>query len=353
MQKFDYIISGAGIAGVTLAHQLIRNNKKVILYDAGVNYSSMVAAGLYNPITGRKMVKTWKADLLFTYLVDFYKEIESTINAPFLNETTIYRPFFSIEEQNDWLGKSSDPAFAKFINQVFTKSQFPGQYKDPYGGIALNYSGWVDIAQYLNHSIRYFKENPLIRVVEDKLEINDLIIEDQEIVTGNVKADKIIFCEGIDLKNNLFFNWLPLQLLKGELLEVELPFKTNKIFNRGIFVLPIEGNRYKVGSTYVHKDISLAVTEEGRQQLEDKLGALIETDYVIIEQKAGLRPTTRDRRPFLGQHPEYKNLFVFNGLGTKGVSIAPYFTNHFIEYLEKGKNLLDEVNIKRFLSLYY
>ncbi|MGK7391320.1 MAG: NAD(P)/FAD-dependent oxidoreductase [Candidatus Cyclobacteriaceae bacterium M2_1C_046] len=353
MQKFDYIISGAGIAGVTLAHQLLKRNKKIILFDAGENYSSRVAAGLYNPITGRKMVKTWKADLLFSYLVDFYKEIEENVNAHFLIETPIYRPFVSIEEQNDWLGKSSDKSFAKLIRKVYTKSQFSGCFNDPFGGIELNYSGWMDISQYLNKSIRSFKENPLIQVVEEKLDINELIIEEHGIVFGNINSDKIIFCEGIDLKSNHFFNWLPLQLLKGEILEIELPFEIKRIFNRGIFVLPIEGKKYRVGSTYVHNDLSMTVTEEGRQQLEDKLLGLVQTDYVITDQKAGLRPTTKDRRPFLGQHPEYKNLFVFNGLGTKGVSLAPYFANHLVEYLEEGKDLIDEVNIKRFLSLYY
>ena len=352
MQKFDYIISGAGIAGVTLTHQLIEEGKSVLLYDARVNYSSRIAAGLFNPITGRKMVKTWNADNLFPYLRRFYESIERITDGKFYNEIPIYRPFFSVEEQNDWLGKSSDPFSNIFIKKVYTKPQFPDGFNDPYGGIELNHSGWLDIPQYLDNSLRYFKINKLVEVIYNPLLLEHLKIDPEGISYQDKKADKIIFCEGIDLKNNVFFNWLPLQLLKGEILEVKLPFKTDKIFNRGVFVLPVDENKYKVGSTYIHNDTSLSLTAEGRKHLEGKLRGLVKTDFTVVGQVAGIRPTTKDRRPFLGQHPEHKNLYVFNGLGTKGVSLAPYFAHHFKEHFIKGKELLDEVNIKRFLSLY-
>lgn len=347
MQNFDYIIAGGGLAGVTLAHQLLRYNKNFILFDEGKNLTSQVAPGLFNPITGRKMVKTWKANEIFPYLIDFYKKTEALVESEFLYEKTIYRPFLSAEEQNDWIGKSSDPAFNKFIKAVKTKSQYDGRFNDPFGGIELNYSGWLNIPQYLKSSFRYFENTGTCKIVRERFELSDLIVEEDEVTYKGVKGHKIIFCEGVELKNNHYFNWLPLQLLKGEILEVELPFESSVIFNRGIFILPVE-KIYKVGATYVHKNVSLSTTDEARQILENKLRGLVQTDYKVVGQRVGIRPTTKDRRPFLGKHPSNNTLYIFNGLGTKGVSLSPYFANHFVEYLEEGKDLMKDININRF-----
>lgn len=49
--------------------------------------------------------------------------------------------------------------------------------------------------------------------------------------------------------------------------------------------------------------------------------------YNVVEHKAGVRPSVSDRRPVLGPCKDYEQLVVFNGLGTKGVSLAPFFQN--------------------------
>ena len=60
--SLDYLIVGMGLAGSALAYFLSKNGKKIALIDNNIDQtSSKIAAGLYNPITGRKMVKTWMA----------------------------------------------------------------------------------------------------------------------------------------------------------------------------------------------------------------------------------------------------------------------------------------------------
>lgn len=66
MAEFDYLIVGQGIAGTLLTHFLLKKNKKFLVADLyNPNSASSVAAGLFNPVTGRRLVKTWKADSIF------------------------------------------------------------------------------------------------------------------------------------------------------------------------------------------------------------------------------------------------------------------------------------------------
>ena len=61
--------------------------------------------------------------------------------------------------------------------------------------------------------------------------------------------------------------------------------------------------------------------------------------------------TVKDRRPLIGLHPKHPQLAVFNGMGTKAVMLAPYFAIAFSDFLETGKELNSEVDIKRYYTL--
>ena len=353
MQNIDYFIVGGGIAGITLGLHLAEQGLTFHLYEEGGRSSSRVAAGLFNPITGRKMVKTWKADDLFPYLHSFYTRMEHLTGGKFYHPTSLYRPFISVEEQNDWIGKSTDPAYSPYIKKVHTKSRFSGKFNDPFGGISLNHSGWVDTSQYITSAFKYFQSIPeQVKVISKKIEAELVQINENTVSYEQARAKRLVFCDGTALTENEYFNWLPMQPLKGEILEIKLPFATDEVFNRGIFILPLGRNIYKVGSTYDHNDNDWQVTEAGKQQLVSKLKGLVQTDFEITSHDAGIRPSTKDRRPLLGKHPVYKNLLVFNGLGTKGVSLAPYFANQLLKFAEEDVMPDKEVNIQRFFSLY-
>ncbi|MBP6403894.1 MAG: FAD-binding oxidoreductase, partial [Bacteroidia bacterium] len=84
------------------------------------------------------------------------------------------------------------------------------------------------------------------------------------------------------------------------------------------------------------------------QKLTEQLDEILKVPYRVISQKAGVRPTVKDRRPLLGLHPQHPGVYVFNGLGTKGVSLGPFFASHFVNYLEDETDLSEEVNVQRF-----
>lgn len=350
-REYDYIIVGQGLAGSALSYQLLKRRRRVMVIDNNrSDTSSKVAAGLFNPITGRKMVKTWKADILFPYLISFYKELQDLCSERFLYEIPIYRPFISLEEQNEWMGKSASEEFTSFIYQVHTRSVYPF-VKDPFGGIELLHSGYLDIRKFLASYGNYLKKNELLK--EDQFKYEQLQIEQNHIIYNGIQANRIIFCDGLGSSSSPYFGWLPFKPVKGEILKITGEHSLKNILNRGVFVLPLEDGTFRVGSNYNHIELDTKITEKGRAEIEEKLNELVDTPYSVVGQEAGIRPATKDRRPFIGLHPQWKTLGVFNGLGTKGVSLAPYFSEAFVSFLEDDEDLPPEVNISRYNSLYF
>ena len=111
--------------------------------------------------------------------------------------------------------------------------------------------------------------------------------------------------------------------------------------------MPYDGN-YKLGATYNWDEIDNEPTEEGKQQLLKRAARFINDEVIVLEHKAGVRPTVLDRRPLLGIHPQHSQLAVFNGMGTKGVMLAPYFANKMVKLVLDNEALPNEVNINRF-----
>lgn len=341
----DFLIVGQGIAGSVLALQLLKRGKRVlVINNKKINNASNVAAGIYNPITGRAMVKTWLADTLFSYCTSFYQEISQTLRVPFLYPMPIFRPFLTVQERSKWMERAVAGSCAAFVEKVVGSAYHQENMVYPYGGIILKQSGYLDVKSFLKATRTHLEaQNAYIEAdfVYDHIHLGN------HVGYQNIEARQVIFCEGPHVKDNPFFGSLPFCLVKGELLLVALQTPLEIIYNRRVFVLPQAENRALVGATYDRQDLSPTPTEKARQLLEKNLSSTFKLAYTICEQRAGIRPATFDRRPFIGLSPCYPQLGIFNGLGTKGVSLAPYLAERFVEYLLLRKELPIEVQLSK------
>lgn len=345
--EIDFLIIGQGIAGTALGYRLEQSGQKILIIDLPEsNNSSRVAAGLYNPVTGRKMVKSWMAEFIFPEIEPFYQEIEKVTGRKFLTKEKIYRPFLSIEEQNEWMGHSSDPKIGMFIDQIYTKSQYP-ELRDPFGGVLLKMSGWLNINSFLDAMGGYFGD----RLVKN--EYNEILLEktDEGWHYGQILAKNLIYCNGLGAMKSRFFNYLPFAPVKGEILEVEQDFDPDFLVNRGVFRVKLESGIYRVGSTYTWHDLETGPTEDAKNEILGKLLDVVNVPVKsVISHKTGIRPATKDRKPFLGKHPVEDSVYIFNGFGAKGVSLVPYLSKLMTQYLIKSQPLLTEVNIARYFK---
>lgn len=347
--RVDYIIVGQGLAGSCLALQLIQQGKKVLMIDRKrENAATTVAAGLFNPITGRNMTKTWMADILFPYLHEFYKAAEQLTSGNFFHSMPLYRPFVSIEEQNEWMGKSADAAVSSFVETVHASPIEEHQVQNKFGGLMIKQCGYVNTVKFSETVRKHIQQTNIL--LEEDFNEDELIIENESVQYLNYIARKIIFCQGELSRLGKFFSWLPIRPLKGETLTISTSIPVSKIYNRGVYIVP---EIWKVGATYQFNDTSPSVTEEGLKELITKLDELICFPYSMVTQSWGMRPTTPDRRPILGSHPDHQSVVIFNGLGTKGVSLAPYFSKVLATWLENGTPVNKEVDIHRYKHYNY
>ena len=344
----DIFIVGQGLAGSTLAEQLMRRGMRVLVINKSeTSSSSRVAAGMYNPITGNNMVLTWRAAEIFPYLREYYSGLEQIFNTKFLFPLDIYRPFIAADEFNDWMGRSVDPIYSQFVKRVIDHNKEPWIKADAFGGLEIIGGGYVDLPIYLDAVKKWLQDHGAYS--EGKIDFESFNPNDQLVVYKKYSAPKIIFCNGPGLSKSGLFDFARLSAVKGEILTVELNNKLDYILNRGVFVIPRQNGLARIGATYERDNLELKPTEKGRSYIIEKQRYLCELNYKISDQLVGLRPIMRDRKPILGWHHVHKHIGVFNGLGAKGVSLAPFFSNHFAEHIVEGKELDAQVNVARFL----
>lgn len=350
MQQFDYIIVGQGIAGSLLAYQLLKADKQVlILNDESIPTSSAVAGGIFNPITGKNLDKTWLADTIFPYFKEFYLSLEKETHSHFYHETNLFRPYANEQQRRHFLQLTDEYDLDQYISLV--KPDFYGEIENPLGGLYTSSAGWVDVPLMLEGLKELFIQSEAYQA--ERFDYQSLSISEEQITYKNFQASKIIFCEGYYTSQNPYFKWLPFNPAKGETLIANMTdYSIKEIVNQGSWIIPLGNQQYRFGSTYVWNQLDWQTTAEGKEAITSKIDKFLTVPYQLVGQQAGIRPTTKDRRPFLGNHPAHSNVYVFNGLGTKGVSLAPYFANQMLNFLEKNKDLMPESNIQRFYSLY-
>jgi glycine oxidase len=348
--KYDYIIVGSGLASIMFAEQLRLHNKSFIVISNRSQQASVVASGLYNPVVLKRFTATWNAAAHLESAIPKYVELEQLLGHKLDHVLPIHRVFNSVKEQNNWFLACDKPVLTNFLNPEIIPNT-TSAVKAPFGFGAVNFTGRID-TQLLIESYREFllKRN---QYIEETFEYIDVKDNREGVEYRTLKARKIVFTEGFGVHKNPYFKYLPLEGTKGELITIHAPtLKLVVILKSSIFVIPMGEDRYLVGSTYEWTDKTNEPTQKSKIELIEKLERLIGCDYEIVDQRAGIRPTVVDRRPLVGQHPSHKNMYVLNGLGTRGVLVAPSMAKALYDSIEKGASLPAEIDISRFVAVF-
>jgi glycine oxidase len=341
----DYIIVGNGLAGISFAEIALHQGKSICVFDNDSQPSSRVAGGLYNPVVLKRFSEVWKAKEQIEFAFPLYHRIQSKLNVVFDFEIPILRKLYSIEEQNNWFQAADKPNLAPFLeSQLVTKKY--DSITSPFHYGKVNHTGYLNISMLIEAYTNYLKT--LNCFCSDEFQYDKIEFLNDRIFYKGIEAKHIIFAEGFGLHANPFFNDLPLDGTKGELLIIKAPnLKLDAVIKSSVFILPIGNELYKVGATYDWSDKTNIPTAAGKQELIDKLKELISCEFEIVKHLAGVRPTVKDRRPLVGTHPVYAQLHVLNGLGTRGVMLGPYLAQQLFEYIEHKVPLEKEIDSTR------
>lgn len=344
----NYIIVGQGIAGSSLALRLIERGCNIKVYDTPEEgQASRVASGLWNPIVLKRMKKVWMADEFLSELIPFYKKNEQNLGISIIDDCRVLRLFHSAEEANDWLTLCDSPSLEYILDNETT---YLNQQKvnNPFGVGIVARAGRINTKIWLDAQRNWLKNSGLL--AEEAFDYSLLTHLPNGVDYQGVFAKGIIFCEGMHTAiSNPFFKHLPFALTKGETIDVHAPgLKLKDAIHASVFILPLGDEIYKVGATYAWNTTDKTPTAEGRNELESQLKKFLITPYEVVGHSAGIRPTIKDRRPLLGTHEHFRAMHIFNGLGSRGVLMAPYLSARFTDYLLNDKALPKEVDITRF-----
>ncbi|MDJ0645347.1 MAG: FAD-dependent oxidoreductase [Flavobacteriaceae bacterium] len=344
--QVDYIIVGFGLAGLAFAETLERQQKSFVVFNDASQQSSLVAASLYNPVILKRFTPVWDVQDQLAIALPFYKQLEEKFNESYDDQLNIFRVFTSVEEQNNWFAACDKPVLRSYMHPEVITNQNKA-VRAPFGLGKVSGTGKIRNKKLLADYQEYLLQEG--RLMRETFDYESIIFNGDQLTYKEMKAKQIVFCEGFGLRKNPFFKELPLNGTKGELITIHAPdLKLDTIVKSSVFVLPLGQDTYKVGATFEHTDKSSQPTENAKKELIEKLETFINVPYDIVEHEAGIRPTVKDRRPLLGRHHIHKQLTVLNGLGTRGVLLAPKMAQLLYEHLENGISLPKEVSVERF-----
>jgi len=376
MKFVDTVVIGQGLAGSAIAWTLAKQEIDfLVVDDYDRRSSSQIAAGLVTPITGARHVESWAWSMAFPIASQFYEGCELTIGKRFWKVEPAIRFFASQDESDRFQSRyfaeraplisSSDTSSSdtssrwigspqQFQNEL-DRTGLGSKVKASWGGFLMPEAARLFTAEYLQASRDYFQS--LGRLCTARIDSSEDLIFHRDSITIqaiNTQCKQIIFCEGHSAKKNPWFQSMELVPAQGDILTVRIPgLKLDRVLHCGFWIAPIEidssndDSLYHVGSTYRWSPLNGLPNPENRSILSGKLQGLIKRPFEVIDHRAAIRPAGFDHKPMLGSHPDDPRLWILNGLGAKGVLLAPWCAEMLVNTLKGRPSIHDELHWDR------
>jgi glycine/D-amino acid oxidase-like deaminating enzyme len=345
-----YLLVGQGLSGTLLSWFLYREGIPFLLIDeARPHTASHTAAGVINPVTGRRYHQSWMIDTIMPFAISTYHEMEQALQTKLVHEKTIIDFFPTPEARNLFVEKIG--AGEAYLHAYPEQNDFNPYFQYEFGCGEIRPAYAIHVARLLSTWRNQLQEKGLLR--EEAFDTAALEVNRDGARYADLSVEKIIFCEGTAALANPWFERLPFAPNKGEALVVELEGPLyGHIYKKGMMLVPLpEENQYWLGSNFRWDTEDPSPTETFLLQAKALLDRWVKPSYRILEQRAAIRPATVERRPFVGLHPQQQAVGILNGMGTKGTSLAPFFANGLVQHLVQGLPLAVEADVRRFARI--
>ena len=355
MKEVDYIIVGFGIAGLCFAETLRNQNKSYVVIADFKDGATAASGGVLNPTVLKRFTAAWRAAEFKEFASPFYKEIGDYLGEAIIATVKIKRILNSIEEQNDWMLASDKRELSQFLSPKLEENS-ANSINAPYK------LGVVNGGNLLNpqHLLKEYRAKLLQeeKVQNSTFDYSQLQPNTDFVRYQSLKAKYIIFAEGTKVLNNPFFPYSEPRTSKsvlvgnkGDYVLIKAPELAIKdVLKGGMMLIPLGDDIYKVGATYSRHEYTSIPSIEKREEILEKLAKMIATPFEVVDQVCGVRPTIKDRRPLLGSLKNNRRIAFLNGLGTRGLSMAPLAAQWLYNHLEQNAAIPEEVTLNRFLK---
>ncbi len=355
----DFLILGQGLAGTMLAWEFERAGISFEIVDAGhERAASRVAAGIINPITGRRLVPSWRVESLLPVVHGTYRELEAELGVPLWREMRVWRRFADDRERRVLAEKRARGELGAFAGAATDE------------GFWIEGAARIDLAALLSAAReRWQKQNRVRSAALASAELATL--------TSSRCHDLVIDCTGVTAARAEPFAFVPWEFSKGEIIaitfESNLPtapaLDPDVILNDGHWLVPVAPGIAWVGATHEPGVLDSSPTATGRQKLEAAAQRLLVPStssgsfahspnsssearrFSVTDHTAGIRVNLPDKRPVAGRHPDAaRRLGLINGLGAKGALYAPMLARQWVNHLTEGVPFDAEIAVTRFLG---
>jgi len=360
--KKDFLIIGQGLAGSFLAWSLLQRNASLILVDDNHSHcSSFAAAGMINPVTGKRLVLSARCQELLPFARTFYQKMEYYFEKKIFETKDIIRLFKDEKELQEWERKRLVTHLKKYYGNKQHSGTYHPTLNDACGSFIIKEGGYCRTGELMECLSAYFYSKKCL--LKQRFDHAELVINSHSVCWRGDTFDQVIFCEGFQAKDNPFFDWLPYNLAKGEILTLvpqdkyplsqRLPGLPDAVISCGKWCIPLGERQYTAGSTYSWDQFDCTVTEQGKHEILSSIGKFIKVPFDVIAHAAGVRPIVKDLKPVMGLHPQHERVALFNGLASKGLLWGPFYSEQMADFLLAGKTLELEVDVQRFVAKHY
>jgi glycine/D-amino acid oxidase-like deaminating enzyme len=336
--KIRYTIVGQGLCGSFLSYYLRAAGENIIVYDEPKpDTASKIASGIINPVTGRRIVKTWMIDTVMPFAVSAYKTMEEKLAIPIIQQINILDFHPTAQMHQSFEARLSEQA--EFISKPNNPEEWRKYFNFPFGIGETNPCWLININTFLDEW--------------RKILLNENLLVEQVYNEGQQNENEIvIFCDGVESASNKYFKQLPFMPNKGEVLLVRIKdLPKQYVYKQGISIVPWQDDLFWVGSSYEWEFQDALPSKIFLQKTNAQLSNWLKLPFTIEAHMAGIRPANLERRPFVGLHPIHPNIGILNGMGTKGCSLAPFFAKELADFLLKNGTITPEADIKRFSKI--
>lgn len=345
--EVDYLIIGQGVCGTFLSHYLQDEGKTcVVIDDKYPNSPSKIAAGIINPVTGRRLVTVWMVEEVLPFAWKAYTSLGQQLDCVAISQKNVIDFFPNPFMREGFLQKIASGD--KYVHAFPEQNHFNPYFNYEFGCGEIRPVYTAHLENILPRWRRHLSASNAL--LEQKFELSELNIGNGQVQYQDIKATKVIFCDGPSGFDNPWFRQLPFAPNKGEALVAEIPgLPDTNIFKKSMMLVPMETpDHFWVGASYVWDFDDPGPTAAFRENTERILRDWLKLPFRIIEHRAGLRPATLERRPFVGLHPLHPEIGILNGMGTKGCSLGPYFARQLTDHLVTDEPIAKDASVRRF-----
>jgi len=351
---YDVIVLGQGLAGTAVAWQLRWRGERVLVIDREAEVtSSTVAAGLITPVTGQRLVVSWRFADFWSSALAFYRRVEAETQMPCFRETPMVRIVADQGEQAVLHQRLTTRDFSPLVRQPPSPALIDAHFQSDAAAFEMLTAGQLDVPTYLRTSRACFSQTGGYLATDVHLPDDvQLTADGVSLPRVGVTAQQLVFCQGIAATTNPWFHAVQFRPAKGEILTLRIPgLEESRVVHRGVWLASGTDGLYRCGATYEWQTLDTVPTAAGRVEIEQRLQRFLRCPYDVVDQQAAVRPIHRQQYPVIGRHPKFPALGYLNGLGSKGTLQAPALANELIRVMSGGDVFDPRCDLNRWTEL--